>query len=133
MSPLVRRIFALVVGLHGLVHLIGFVVPWRLATLEGFLYTTSAAWDAVELGEAGYKLVGVAWLVVATAFVVAAVGLWSSRPWAWTLTTGAALASLPLCILGSPQALAGIFVNVAILVAIGVGRKRSRPMQEVTR
>src|SRR5450759_745041 len=35
---MIRRIAAVLLALHGVIHLIGFVVPWRIATLEGFVY-----------------------------------------------------------------------------------------------
>lgn len=113
--PEPRRIFAVVVGLHGLTHWIGFAVPWGLTTSPDFPSSTSAAWGTIELGEAGARMVGLLWLVVIPVFALAAVGLWQRRTWAVPLTAIAALASLPLCILASPAAIGGIWLDVAIL------------------
>ncbi len=33
---MIRRTAAVLLTLHGLIHLVGFVSPWRIATLEGF-------------------------------------------------------------------------------------------------
>lgn len=110
-----RRIAGLVVALHGLIHLIGFVVPWRLARIEGFGSTTSAAWGSIEVGETGARLVGLVWLVLAVAFVVAGAGLWLARSWAIPLTVGAALVSLPICVLGAPDGVMGIAIDVLIV------------------
>ncbi len=115
MIPLVA---ALVLALHGLIHLIGFVVPWRIATLDGFPYATTALWGRLELGASGAQVLGLAWLVVAVAFVAAAVGVGGRRPWAIRLTVLAAVASLAICLLGSPAAFAGVVVNAAILVIV---------------
>ncbi len=112
-----RRITAAVLVLHGLVHLIGFVVPWRLAQVEGFAYRTTALDGALELGEGGALLVGLAWLAVAAGFVVAGVGVWQARAWAIPLAAVLALASLVVCILGLPETVAGIVLDLAILVA----------------
>lgn len=103
---------------HGLIHLIGFVVPWRLASLEGFPYRTTALNGALELGEAGARLVGLGWLAVAVGFVVAAVGVWQGASWSLPLVAALALISLGLCILGLPEAAAGIVVNLVILAAV---------------
>ena len=116
---MLRRLFAVLLVIHGLIHLIGFVVPWRLAELEGFPYTTTAFWDRLELGTTGAQLLGVAWLAIALAFVVAGLGTWTSRSWAMPLTAGAALLSLPVCLLGSPAAILGVVVDVAILSVVG--------------
>jgi hypothetical protein len=34
------------IAAHGLIHLIGFVVPWQLAAVAGFPYRTTLAWVA---------------------------------------------------------------------------------------
>lgn len=45
-----RYAAAVVVAAHGVIHLIGFVVPWRLADVEGSPYRTTVlagvAWTA---------------------------------------------------------------------------------------
>ena len=38
---------AAALGLHGLIHLIGFVVPWGIAQVEGFPYRTTALGGAI--------------------------------------------------------------------------------------
>ena len=116
---MLRIAVAAVIALHGVVHLIGFVVPWRLASLEGFPYTTTAAWGRIELGEGGARLLGVSWLIAAIVFFVAAFGIWQQAPWALPLLAIVAAGSLVLCVLGSPAAVAGIAINVAILAVIG--------------
>jgi hypothetical protein len=114
----VRRIAAVVLALHGLVHLIGFVVPWRLVEVEGFSYRTTVLSGAIELGETGSLVIGLAWLAVAVGFIVAAVGIWGARAWAVPLAGVLAAASLAICVLGLPETVAGIVVNVAILGAV---------------
>lgn len=106
---------AAALGLHGLIHLIGFVVPWGIARVDGFPYRTTALGGAIALGDAGARVVGVAWLLVAVGFVVAAVALWRGEAWAAPLAAGLAVASILVCALGLPEAGFGILVNVAIL------------------
>lgn len=105
---------------HGLIHLIGFVVPWRLASLESVPYRTTALNGAIELGEAGARLLGLGWLGVAVGFVVAAVGVWQGASWSLPFVAALALVSLGLCILGLPEAAAGIVVDLVILGLVGL-------------
>lgn len=116
---MLRTLLALALAAHGLIHLIGFVVPFRIAQLEGYAYTTSAAWGRFELGDDGARVVGVLWLLVTVAFIVAAYGIWQQASWAIPVTATIAGCSLVLCILGSPAAAAGIAINVLILAVIG--------------
>ncbi len=116
---MVRTLAAALLAVHGLIHLIGFVVPWGIAQVEGFPYRTSAFAGAVTLGEAGARLVGVAWLLLAVGFVVAGVATWRRATWAAPLTAVLAVGSIVVCALGLPEAVFGIVVNVAILAALG--------------
>jgi hypothetical protein len=116
---MIPRLFAAaVLAVHGLVHLIGFLVPWRIAQIEGFAYRTTALGGNVELGTTGAQVVGLAWLAIAVGFVVAAIGVWRRSAWALGLTAALATASLVVCVLGLPETVAGIVVNVAILAAV---------------
>jgi len=123
---MLRTLAGALLAAHGLIHLIGFVVPWGIAQVEGFPYRTSALAGAIALGEPGARLVGVAWLVLAFGFVVAGVATWRRAAWAAPLTAVLAVGSIAVCALGLPEAVFGIAVNVAILGALGwttVGRR----------
>jgi hypothetical protein len=110
-------------ALHGVIHLIGFVVPWRLAQVEGFPYRASALNGAVQLGDAGARLVGVAWLGLAVGFLVAGFATWRGAPWAGAVTGGLAIASIAVCALGLPEATTGIVVNVTILGVLALAAR----------
>lgn len=116
---MLRPLAAVLLAVHGLIHLIGFVVPWGIAQVEGFPYRTSVLGGAVTLDESGARLVGLAWLVLAVGFVVAGVATWRRETWAAPLTAAMAVGSIGVCALGLPEAVAGIVVNVAILAALG--------------
>lgn len=111
---------ALGLAAHGLIHLIGFVVPWRLATLPDFPYRATALNGALEVGDTGARLLGLGWLGLAVGFVVGAVGVGQGEPWALPLVGVLGLVSLGFCILGLPEAAAGIVVNLGILGAVGL-------------
>jgi hypothetical protein len=108
-------IVAAVVAIHGLIHLIGFVVPWNLASLEGFPYRTTALGGAIALGEAGARAVGVVWLGCAVGFFIAGVGIWRGESWALPLAAALAVVSIVICALGLPESVAGIVVNAVII------------------
>jgi hypothetical protein len=117
-SNVLRIAAAAVVALHGLIHLIGFVVPWGISAVEGFPYRTTALGGTLALGEAGVRIVGIAWLVCAAGFVLAGLGIWRQASWALPLTATLAVVSTGICVLGLPEAFAGIVVNAAILGAV---------------
>ncbi len=106
---------AVVLVVHGAIHLIGFVVPWQLAAVEGFQYRTSVLAGLVDVGPVGIRAVGAVWLIVAAGFVLAGFGVWRGEPWAYGLSAALALGSLVLCVVGLPETAAGIVVNVGIL------------------
>ncbi len=118
MNAALRAAIAVLFVLHGVVHWIGFAVPWKLMSSESFTYTTSAAWGNLEIGETGTRLVGVAMLVAIVPFLVAAYGVWRRETWAVPITILAAGYSLILCILDSPAAIIGVALDVAILAAV---------------
>jgi hypothetical protein len=115
----IRRIAAVLLALHGVIHLIGFVTPWRIASLEGFAYRTTLLNGALDVGDAGVRVVGLVWLCLAVGFVAAGYGVWRGKPWAIGLTSVLAGMSLVVCLLGLPETFAGIAINVAILAVVG--------------
>ncbi len=118
---MIRIIVAVLLIGHGLVHLLGFVVPWRLATLEEMPYKTTLLAGTLDVGTAGIRVVGVLWLLAAIGFVVAGVGVFIQQPWWGTVTLGVTLFSLVLCILGWPEARFGVLVNLGILAYLFFG------------
>jgi hypothetical protein len=114
-SNVLRIAAAMIVAAHGLIHVIGFVVPWGIATVEGFSYRTTALAGAIAIGDTGAHLLGIVWLACAVGFVIAGAGIWRRASWALPLTAVLATASIVVCVLGLPDAVAGIVVNLAIL------------------
>jgi hypothetical protein len=112
---MLRIAAAVVVAGHGLIHLIGFIVPWGLAAVEGFAYRTTAIGGAISIGDGGARALGLLWLACAVGFVVAGLGIWRRTTWAVALTATLAVLSILLCVLGLPETVAGIAVNAAIL------------------
>jgi hypothetical protein len=116
---MLKRLACAAIAAHGLIHLIGFVVPWGIAQVDGFPYRTAALGGAIALGDAGARLLGVAWLLLAIGFVVAAVATWRGAAFAAPLLAGLAVASVVACTLALPEAAFGVAVNLAILGRLG--------------
>lgn len=128
---MIRNLGAALLVLHGAIHLIGFVVPWRIAEIAGSTYRTTALGGIVEVGDTGARLIGLVWLGLAIGFVAAGFGVWRRASWAIPLTAALAVGSLAVCTLGLPETAAGILVNVAILaVAVRVVLRRPRRGQD---
>jgi hypothetical protein len=66
--------FALVMlmTLHGIAHLVGFVGSWWPAALRDYVYKTTVIGGLVDIGDGGIRLVGLAWLAAAIAFITVA-------------------------------------------------------------
>lgn len=123
---MIRIAFAVLLFLHGIVHVLGFVVPWRLVTNQDLAYTTTVLWGAVDVGDAGARLVGLVMLALAIVLPVAAAGIVLRRRWALPLATAGTLVSLVACALDAPAAIIGLALNVAILAVLLVALSARR-------
>jgi len=116
-----RIILSLILVAHGVAHLPGFVVPWRLASPPAMPYRTTVLGGSLELGAAGIRVVGLLWLAAGLGFVAAAIAIFRGSP-AWpTLTLAVALFSLLLSVVGWPDSRIGVVVNLALLAYLIVG------------
>ena len=108
--------------LHGVAHLPGFAGSWRLATFPNLPYHTRLLDGRFEVGDGGMRLIGSLWLLVALAFMCAALGALTNTPW-WAGTAFVAtLVSFTLCALEWPATQVGVPVNVTLAVALLAGR-----------
>ncbi len=118
---MIRGLLALVLVLHGLVHVLGFVVPWRLATVATMPYTTTLLAGRLDVGATGIRVVGVLWLLAAVGLVIAGTGVMTAQGWWLPLTLVVVLGSVILTILGSPASYFGVIVNVVLLAYLILG------------
>jgi hypothetical protein len=113
---------ALVIAAHGLIHLMGVALLWKLGGVGQLRY---AAAVPAPGGTAGY-LVGGLWLLAAVLFVAAAVLLVTGRA-AWRLTALAGVVvSAPVIGLVPGQAVAGLVVDGLVLVVVTASWLRAR-------
>ena len=118
-----RIALAVLMLLHGIAHLPGFVAAWRPAGFGELPYKTTILAGRVDLGDAGIRVFGVLWLLIALGFVLTAAGAFTARSWWMVAVVGVALASLGLSVLEWPLARVGVVVNLAILAALLAGQR----------
>jgi hypothetical protein len=99
---LINVIAAIYLVVHGLIHLIGFVVKFQIAEMET-------------------RALGIVWLLLAVAFVISGAAIFASPAWWWSFTLAVTLVSLALCVLGWPDARFGVLANIIVLAFLFIG------------
>ncbi len=110
------NLLAVLFVLHGGAHLVGFLGSWRL--VENIPYKTTVLAGTYDVGDAGIRVAGVAWLAAALAFMVAAVAIVARWPWWPALSLVAVLASLLMCLVAWPEARLGAVLDIVFLAAM---------------
>ena len=113
-----RILLAALLLAHGVAHLPGFAVPWRLLTSNELPYRTTILAGRVDVGDTGVKALGLGWAALALLFIALAVSVWLRVPAARTGIVIVAAASLAMCVLGWPDAKIGIIANVIVLALL---------------
>jgi hypothetical protein len=119
--------FAAFMALHGVVHVVGFTLAWGLGAPKGAAYSTTLFAGAVDVGDAGAKLLGIVWLATAAAFLGVAVMLWRGHALALPATVAVLTFSLALCTASLPEPVIGLGIDVVLLATLAVARDRLIP------
>ena len=111
---MMRFLLAALLIVHGVAHLVGFAVPWRLVASPDVPYRTTILAGTIDVGDTGVRVLGILWLLVASGLVLLGSVLFSG--------VGVRAAVLPLlgfslllCFVGWPDARIGVVVNVVLL------------------
>jgi hypothetical protein len=97
---------------HGVAHLVGFVVPWRIVASSEVPYRTTLL--GADIGQAGVRALGLAWLVVSVLFVVLGAGVLRHGAWHYDAILPLVGVSVVLCLLGLPESRPGLLANASI-------------------
>jgi len=117
--PRILLIFvALLLGIHGLIHLLGATVYLKLGDVQGLAYETTLLGGRVDLGAGGIRVFGALWILPAIGFVAAALGLLEGWSWWGVALLAATIVSTVLTVLDWNVAFMGAIVNVAIVGAV---------------
>ncbi len=110
-------------GIHGFAHLIGFLVPWKIATLKEMPYSTKIFYQKYDIGSIGVRITGLLWLAATLLFFTTSFYLISGNPqWMTILRVSIYLSSL-LCIIGLPDARIGFLVNFVLFLFLVLNTK----------
>ncbi len=102
--------------IHGLAHIVGFLVYWKIMKDKEVVYKTTIYPDNINIGDSGVRLLGVIYLAVALSFgiigydLIAQPFLWGKYIWAVIVV------SLVLCITGWPDTKFGMVANLILIV-----------------
>ncbi len=107
---------AILLLLHGLIHLMGFLKPWKLAAVPQL-----SGRAIVPLSEGAFRVVGVLWLIAAAALVWAALLRVMDRESWWMFAAPAIVLSQALIVLQWRDAWAGTGANLLLALAVAVG------------
>jgi len=121
MSKTMQAVAAIILVLHGLIHLMGPAVYMKLTEIESFRYKTTLLGGRWNLGGNGIRIFGAIWVLPAVGFIVVAVALLSGWEWWLPVLVAVTLFSLVLTVLDWSVAYSGIVVNVGILAVVWVG------------
>lgn len=111
-----RVAVAALLGLHGLIHLMGFLKAWRLADIPQL-----TGRSLVPMSEGAFRAVGVVWLVAAIALGAAGLLRLLGRESWWLVAAPALALSQAVIVLQWGDAWAGTILNVVLAVAVAVG------------
>ena len=120
MSQIISIIIGIVLFLHGLIHLMGFATYWQLAEINELPYKTTLVNGRFDIGDTGIRVYGLAWLLLAVAFLITAYGLIAGQPWARGAILVTATISLVVTALDSQVAYAGMIVNIVLLLVFAL-------------
>lgn len=108
----------IILALHGLVHLMGWVAYWPLADIADLPYKTTLFNGTWNLGDGGMRIFSVLWAIAALGFVTAGVGLITGQGWTAQALAFSALLSLVITALDWGVAFRGTVIDVIVLVAL---------------
>ncbi len=117
--------FTILLLLHGIAHLPGFLLPWGLVTSEDTpSYPTALFNGAIVLGSVGSRVMGVLWLLVGLGCLAAAIFAWRRSPGWPSYALAVIFVSLVLSVIGWPSTAYGVVTNFALIALLIL----SRPM-----
>ncbi len=108
---------ALFVGLHGLIHLMGFFAYWPLVTIPAFAYKTTILAGQLELDAVGMRAFSILWLVPALGFMATSIAMIGRWPRWQSDILVVTLISILITLLDWKMAFGGTMMNVFILIA----------------
>lgn len=118
-----RIVLALLFVVHGIAHLSGFLVPWKIVQSADAPYTTIVPGGAVDLGPVGMRALSALWVLATLGFVMTGIATFRGDPGWPTLALGVTTLSLILTILSWPLSRIGAALNLVLLAFLLLGAR----------
>jgi hypothetical protein len=115
---MLRLAAAVALAGHGLIHFMGLLTDWKLATFEQVRYGTTVFNGSVDVGETGIRVVGVGWALAGVLLIAGAWLILRGDHRAFVVVALATFASTVMCVLGLPDAIMGLVVNLALIAVL---------------
>lgn len=115
-STALRVLVAVVLIGHGLIHLMGMFLAWGLGQPGDLRYTDLPTGP----GSGPALVLGGLWLLACLSLVAAGIALVLRRPTWWGLAAAGVVWSLPVIILHRQIAIAGLVVDLLVLVLLAL-------------
>lgn len=110
---MVRIIFAVIIFIHGLIHLMGFVNQLNIKKISQFTGVT-----LFPVSESLSKILGIVWLITALLFIITAAGFSLGKDWWSIIGIIAIVISQLLIIIYWKDAKAGTIANAILSAGI---------------
>jgi hypothetical protein len=101
---------------HGIAHLVGFLISWKLVDDKDSPYKTTIVGDKIDLGDTGIRIMGIFWLLTGLAFFLMTYGVITQAGWWKTWTYIVTFFSLIMSILALPDTKYGVMANILLLL-----------------
>jgi len=109
---MLKIIFSFVIFIHGLIHLLGFVKEWNLASINQLTGET-----LIPLSGWSSKIAGIFWLSGSLFFIASGIIYLFRKDWWWMIAVTAIIISQILIIIYWKDAKIGTIANIFILIA----------------
>ncbi len=112
---------AIFLFIHGLAHIVGFMVYFRIITSKDMQYSTSIFPGNMNVGDAGMRFIGFVYLMTAFALGFMGYDLLSGngtyfREYIWTVT----MVSTAVTLTGWPDTKYGVLANVLLILFLAL-------------
>ncbi len=109
-----RMLFATLLAIHGVIHLVGVLDYWKIADIDGI--------SRPDVSNTTLTVLGALWLIAGIGFVAGAAALWSGVAWWKTTVFSAAVLSFVIAGIVWQDAWAGMIVDLIVAIVALPGR-----------
>lgn len=117
-------ILAALLIIHGLFHILGFLIFFRFIESEEIQYSTQVLGGRLDVGDLGMRVLGLIWLLVLVGMVAAGIGLLLGISWWFSAAMWSTLISTVVLVIGLPDTRVGLLANALIFILLFVGRSQ---------